>query len=144
MIRAKELLIFIVFIFAAHASGILFGLYWTLKGYDIAMHVFGGAWIALFSLYLLGKRVPVFDITKHKGMTFFIVLGFAALAGVLWEFYEYLGDVFILDKYPFMAQQGGVFDTLKDLFNDLLGALLGAWISLSIFIKDREKASRIQ
>lgn len=70
--------------------------------------------------------------TDDKMIFLIFALGFTALIGVLWEFYEYGYDVFLASKYAFGEQNRGVFDTLSDLFNDLVGATvaIGAYLTL--------------
>ena len=57
-----------------------------------------------------------------------IILGFTALVGVFWEFYELIVDKFITkNNYISLFQQGGLLDTMKDLFVDLLGGTAAVW-----------------
>lgn len=71
-----------------------------------------------------------------KFYTVILILGFAALIGVLWEFYELIMDKLITkNNYISLLQQGGLLDTLKDLLVDLLG---GLFISLR-FLYERKK-----
>lgn len=128
---SKPLLGLLLIILVAHYAGIFGELYWTFPWYDGPMHVVGGAWVALLFFYLLERQ------TGHAvGGSFLSIimrtLGFVVLVGVLWEFYEYIGDVLILHKYPWGgALSGQAFDTLKDLFNDLLGAFFASlWYRL--------------
>lgn len=56
--------------------------------------------------------------------TVILIIGFAALVGVFWEFYELAMDRLITkNNYISLLQQGGLLDTLKDLLVDLLGGL---------------------
>src|SRR5882724_2628370 len=122
----KILLSLLILIVVAHYAGIVGNLYWTLPWYDIPMHIAGGVWVGLLFFYLMERRTgnPMRDPLVPLLLR---TLGFVALVGVAWEFYEYVSDVFILHKYAWGdALSGQAFDTLKDLFNDLLGAFLAS------------------
>ena len=123
----KIVLALLVLILGVHALGLAFDWYFVLSWFDIPMHLSGGAWVALLFFYIFGKRIHI--ISDRTGIipTMFLALGFVALIGVGWEFYEYGYDVFIAEKYPiFEAQSRGLFDALKDLFDDLLGGAIMA------------------
>ena len=85
---------------------------------DKLMHLTGGlavAWLALafFAHHL--DRLPGFE-------RFLIVVSTVALAGVLWEFAEYLGQFFPTISHYLSG--GDLADTLGDLASDLFGAFL--------------------
>jgi len=90
------LLIFIIFV---HIIATVNYWYWTIWWFDIPMHFLGGFWVAIVFIWLNSK----FDILKFNPIngivrtitTFITVLSFAAFIGVLWEFAEFLFDVFI-------------------------------------------------
>gem|GEM_PF-1613175 len=50
-----------------------------------------------------------------------LMLGFVALIGVLWEFYEFLHDFYLLTGGKISVFQNSFADTIKDLFFDLVG-----------------------
>ena len=127
-IRFLAALLILIAIF--HYIGLAERLYWAFPWYDIVMHIAGGFWTGLLFFYIFEERFQFYSSRTNPLITFALVLGFAALIGVLWEFYEYLADVFILKKHPLTAQQGSVFDTLLDLFNDLVGAGFAALFRL--------------
>jgi len=121
---AKPLLTFLVLIVAGNYAGLLLGWYWSARWYDIPMHIAGGAWIALLFFYLLERKIG-HPVEGNLLSLLLRALGFVALMGLFWEFYEYLGDTLILKKYAWgEALRGQAFDTLLDLFNDLVGGIL--------------------
>lgn len=91
------------------------------------MHFLGGFWLAMVFMWLN----PNFQIPNPKFIklpnyliTVVITLGFVALIGVFWEFFEFTYDIFIsANGYSRIAQRG-VADTMSDLFFDLLGGLV--------------------
>jgi hypothetical protein len=96
------------------------GLYWDYRWLDIPMHFLCGAWMAAFGAYFFFTRGPV---RAHRALyEALILLGFAALAGVVWEFHEFVFDTYITDRRLIM--QEGVAETMGDLFFDLLGATI--------------------
>lgn len=72
--------------------------------------------------------------------TLMLILGAAALVGVLWEFFEFLVDKFITKKNYIDLLQPGVIDTMKDLFMDILGGLA---VGL-LFLYERKKQTKEQ
>jgi hypothetical protein len=132
----KFLIISLILIALIHIPGTIYKWYYKIWWLDILMHIFGGFWVGLLFLYIIEKNYDLknFLFNTNKNIVFLIILtlGFIALIGVLWEFYEFFMDVIILKKYIYNAEPGYIlFDTLKDLFNDLIGGL----ISLTIYLK---------
>lgn len=74
-----------------------------------------------------------------KFYTAIVILGFTALVGVFWEFYELAVNVVITKNnyifYESLFQQGGLLDTLKDLFVDLVGGAA----AIARFFYERKK-----
>ena len=126
MSSGRFLLGLLILILVAHYVGLVGNVYITYRWYDILMHIVGGAWVALLFFYLAGR----FNLPLKNSFfwTLIAVLGFVALVGILWEFYEYLTDVFILHKYGLGSAQSlwQAFDTLKDLFDDIIGAIIAS------------------
>ena len=94
------------------------------------MHFWGGAVVAMGMIWWTFYSAKISALTKNlpKFYATVAVLGFVALAGVFWEFYEFIVDRLITkNNYISLFQQGGLLDTLKDLFLDLLGGLTAVW-----------------
>ena len=69
--------------------------------------------------------MPKLEITSHKLLIeMILIVSFAVFIGVLWEFFEFLFDVFLSSKGYFAAAQQGTGDTMSDLFFDLLGGFV--------------------
>lgn len=138
----QRLIQFILFgiiaaITALHYCGVIFGWYNTIFWFDTPMHLMGGMFIGALFVYIFRVRHA---LLKTESVFTFVILGagFTVFIGVLWEFYEFFMDILIFKRYPLLDAPGGLhFDTLKDLFNDLVG---GA-IAVSIFARKalREK-----
>jgi len=99
------------------------------------MHFFGGFWLAAVFFWLNSKfniiEIRLFNINCNFWRTGFfelllsfgLTLGFVALIGILWEFFEFGYDVLISAKGYAAAAQRGTADTISDLFFDLFGGL---------------------
>ena len=128
---ARFLLIFVLIIGAAHILGSFKSWYWTYSWFDTPMHLAGGAWVALLFFYLFEEHFRVFDSKKNFLFTITVALGFVALIGILWEFYEYFHDAFISRLPPNTPRPHPnlYIDTMKDFLNDLIGGTLAilAW-----------------
>jgi hypothetical protein len=105
-------------LFAIHmiASNIL-GIYDAFPAFDIPMHFLGGFCIAYFwngayktavKLKLMGNPVPF--------LRYLLVFSLASTSTIVWEFAEFLGD-----HYLGTHMQGGIADTMADMFLGMLG-----------------------
>jgi len=114
-----------VFILLVHILAVVNFWYWTYRWMDIPMHFLGGFWLGLIFLYSI---MPKLEITSHKLLiAMILVVSFAVLIGVFWEFIEFSFDVSIVLKWHLPLAQQGLADTMKDLFFDLLGGFV-AWV----------------
>lgn len=124
-------------ILAIHFAASWFSWYFTLWWFDIPMHIAGGAWVALLFFYLFGDKWKALSPSRGFMPTLLLCLGFVALVGVLWEFYEYAYDFLIAGKFSLFGEQSrGLFDALKDLFDDLLG---GFGIAVVMYLRGRKQ-----
>lgn len=127
MISSKFILGLLVFIIGLHVFATIYSWYWTYTWFDMPMHFLGGFWLAIVFLYLNPDfKIPNPRFTKLPNylITIVITLGFVALIGVFWEFFEFLFDIFVSSKGYLGVAQQGVADTMSDLFFDLLGGLV--------------------
>lgn len=111
-----------IFIFVFHFIGEATGVRLRWDIWDQLMHFFGGVWMATIFLYFFKNRPRLFDIYQNRWLTAFFALSFVALAGIVWEFFEYAVGFILLDNWVGTADWG--LDTLRDLFLDLSGGLL--------------------
>jgi hypothetical protein len=125
LLRRSFLFGLLIAILVTHIFATYYHWYWTIWWLDIPMHLAGGFLIGMLTLlYVERHRVEHFSrlIFLEK---FFLVLGVAALIGIFWEFYEFFMDVFFLKhQLALYLTQLGAVDTMKDLADDLMGALL--------------------
>jgi hypothetical protein len=117
-------------IFTVHALALSFKWYYSVWWLDIPMHIMGGIWVASAFFYTARMRNI---LPANTAAAVIFCLGVVALVGVLWEFYEFLADIYVFHKYTPLAAPGVLhFDTLKDLFDDLVG---GSLALLALFIR---------
>lgn len=87
--------------------------------FDDVLHFSGGFWLASIFEYLI-YRLELAVINRHFWVKLILGLGFVVLIGVLWEFHEYLADIYLRSAFF----QSSIKDTVSDLALDLLGGLL--------------------
>lgn len=107
-----------------YAIGLALHLFKAFPNIDIPTHFFGGVAITYF------YRIAIKNSQSRLGnipLPIQILLAFTAAGttAVFWEFYENIFD-FLFHTHMVL----GLFDTLKDLFDGLLGALV-----LSLFYR---------
>ncbi len=93
----------------------------TYGPWDMTMHFLGGVTIAWSGArartFLLEKRYVPKDTPTWLWV--WLIWGSVAIAGILWEVYEWLGDVFLGTR-----MQPSLNDTMGDLILDLSGGAL--------------------
>jgi len=85
---------------------------------DTMLHIGGGAFVALWA-WLSGFTAR---LKGDQVKRVIVVLAFAAFAGALWEFGEWIFDATIGMRFGLPSFQPSAADTIKDLLADLLGA----------------------
>ena len=103
-----------------------------LAEFDTLLHFSGGVWVALFLLRMLRSAASPVRFANWWWRALGIV-ACVALVGVLWEFYEFFADRIILGAA--YKNQPSVFDTMLDLFADILGGL-------AVALAGRDKGKR--
>ena len=99
---------------------------WDLKfwWFDVVLHFLGGAFCLAFFEYFFGERIAILG-NRVFLVRLIVGLGFAALIGVAWEWFEFALDFLNRGK----LLQPSLTDTMQDLLNDLLGAgFIYIWI----------------
>lgn len=117
------MVLLLAFILLGHGLALWFDLYYLFWWLDDALHFLGGMWVALVFNFLI--KYFGLDLTgAHARLAFLVIfLGLTALAGVLWEFFEFGVNRYIV-HIGFITYE----DTLSDLFFDLLGGAVGFFL----------------
>jgi len=119
------MVLLLAFILLSHGLALWFDLYYLFWWLDTALHFLGGAWIVLVFNFLMKHFGLDLTAARARPALLIIFLGFVALLGVLWEFFEFGVNRYIV-HIGFITYE----DTLSDLFFDLLGGALAFLIIL--------------
>jgi hypothetical protein len=114
-----KIMLFAIFIAVLHYISLKFYLYWTTP-IDILMHILGGVLIGLMSLYAIYFLPPLRHIINSQKKAFLVSVVATFVVGFLWEIFELK---FGLISYSFIDR----IDSIKDMFDDIIGALLAGW-----------------
>jgi hypothetical protein len=121
----------IVAIALLNFAGLQFEWYVAARWMDIPMHIAGGAWIALAFWYVAHDRLKAISFEK-KWLVFAAGVGVVAIVGIFWEIWELILSVYIKEQFTLFHAPGDVyFDTLKDLFDDLVGGALALGVLIT-------------
>lgn len=134
----KTLAFFLFFLFVFQVIDIIFSLYWKAPWIDNITHFWGGGIVAMSMIWwtFYYEKVSVSAKNLPKFYSVIIILGFTALVGIFWEFYELIVNIIITkNNYTFLFQQNGLLDTLKDMFVDLAGGMA----AVAYFFYERKK-----
>ncbi|MFT5849727.1 MAG: hypothetical protein ACI9H6_000542 [Patiriisocius sp.] len=122
MLKLPTVFFLISFLILAviHIIALQLSLYWAFSWFDIPMHFFGGAVVALGIFTLNDLRIVVPDRWLYTIPVVLLVI----LVAMVWEVYELLIGIPIEANY--------VVDTVVDLVLGALGGLVGYSIGTSI------------
>ncbi|MCR4312432.1 MAG: hypothetical protein NUV56_04065 [Candidatus Uhrbacteria bacterium] len=121
-------------ILVIHVVAVLRDLYGTVQWFDIPMHWFGGFSMAFLGLAVWMSFVRTFHVEgkgpfgKRADMLVRLgwVMGFVAVVGIGWEWFEFLCDQIFPTLVPaYRSAQPNLGDTMADLFFDLFGGVVG-------------------
>jgi len=109
----------------AHYCALEWYIYWLYPWFDILMHFWGGAVVAV------GALTPVFSsCTRIRvaslGVALLIVLG----VGIAWEVFEWY--FVIVDSHDYLEDT--VLDLIMDLGGGAIGFLLARWLQPKQYI----------
>ncbi|GER66863.1 hypothetical protein BpJC7_14190 [Weizmannia acidilactici] len=109
-----------IFVFCSIGLGSIGGFYDRFKWWDTSVHFYKGVFVACVGITLYKMFIPE---TARRNVSRWIpvlfVLSLAVIASVLWEVYEFLGDVIASHT----MQRGGNTDTMYDLLAGLFGGI---------------------
>lgn len=116
----KLFLIALTTLTVIHLLSLRFFIYWRYDWFDIPMHLFGGAVVALgiFAAYELG--VPF----AQRFFGFWPLLAAVLAVAIMWEVYEYVIGLSVLEE-------DFVVDTGIDLAMGLIGGVVGYFVGNS-------------
>jgi hypothetical protein len=114
---------FYLFIFCTTYLGSIGDFYLKYKWWDSTIHFYKGMYVACVGITLYKLMIPA-KVRKDtsKWIVSIFVLSLAVLASVLWEIYEFIGDL----TFTHIMQLGGNKDTMYDLLCGIAGGLIVA------------------
>ncbi|HZG71944.1 MAG TPA: hypothetical protein VEY51_10470 [Chondromyces sp.] len=109
------------FIFCTLVLGSIASFYLKLKWWDSTLHLYKGIFVGLIAIALYKFWLPEqAQKFSSRWILFLFVFSLPLTATVLWEIYEFLGDLFITHT----MQRGGNKDTMIDVLAGTAGGLL--------------------
>lgn len=103
-----------------HILALEFYLYWQYLWLDIPVHALGGAVVVLALFVLRDFGVPLVGRVLHILPILLIVL----VIGIAWEYFEIMNGL--------TPEKNYWADTILDLIMDLMGGLIGYFVSTRI------------
>lgn len=124
MFSLKTIICLLISFLFIHIFATFYHLYWLFPWFDIPMHFLGG-FLLVVIYFWINTKVEILNLKLNKLPKWLInlifALSFVILIGVLWEFYEFLSDYYLLVGGKISVFQNSFADTIGDLFCDLLG-----------------------
>ncbi|MFK9092868.1 membrane-spanning protein [Bacillus salipaludis] len=116
-----------LFLFCSLFLGSIVSFYLHHKWWDSTLHFYKGVYVGIVGISLYKRLIPEKVRNDVSGWILFLfVLSLAVFASVLWEIYEFVGDL----TFTRTMQRGGNTDTMYDLLYGVLGGLIIAVYSL--------------
>ncbi|AZU62942.1 membrane-spanning protein [Neobacillus mesonae] len=116
-----------LFLFCTLFLGSISSFYLHLKWWDSMLHFYKGIFVGFIGIALFKHLIPE---NRRKDVStwilFLFVLSLAVLASVVWEIYEFVGDL----TFTHTMQRGGNRDTMLDLLWGTGGGILVSIYSL--------------
>jgi hypothetical protein len=131
-ISKRSVLYLFIVIAVLYAGALIFGWFDNYRNFDSFIHLLGGVWTGLLFILFFGSFFSHEAYAHIAERVKILILGvaFGAFVGTLWEFFEYLLNVFF-DVYL----QPSIGDTMGDLLIDMIGAAgVCAWF---LFMRER-------
>ncbi len=135
----KKAILLTAFVLFGHMIAIEIGVYRVAPWFDAVSHFGGGFAMGFVALALYGSWVERVALKKRSDVPFgpllfklVWILGFVALVGIAWEWFEYvldgLSDGFVWNEFfearMYGYHQPSLTDTMADFFFDLSGGLV--------------------
>ncbi len=123
-VSRRTVVVFIVLLLMAHIFAVFFGWY-SSSLVDFLLHFLGGIWSALFFglLYKHFISTHLHDHFSEKIKMLLIIISFASLLGIGWEFHE-----FILSEYFPAYLQEDMWQVMNSLLVTIIGGGFGGWL----------------
>ncbi|PLT30515.1 membrane-spanning protein [Peribacillus deserti] len=116
-----EIIGYYVFIFCSTFLGSIVKFYVYVRWWDTTLHLYKGLFMGVIAITLIKVLITKEALERtSRFLIFLFVLSLAIVASVVWEIYEFFGDLY----YTETMQRGGNKDTMYDLLAGFAGALI--------------------
>jgi len=115
-----KIMLFAIFVAFCNLVALKFYFYWTHKWVDIPMHIMGGALVTLIGLCILYFSPFRKLFLSNSKKVYIISVLIAFIVGFLWEIFELQFGIISSSLFDRI-------DSIKDLFNDIIGGLIVSW-----------------
>ena len=123
--------------------GMWLGFYNSYPIFDDILHITGGMWLVSFLFPLVLGSELIWSRTISKTLLFKIYIymfSIVAMIGVFWEIGEFTSDLIFRGYEGYrVAQEGSLTDTMSDLIENQIGAVIGLFIYWQTLKKLNEK-----
>jgi len=127
---------FAIFLFCGVYLGEVHYFYFRVPHWDTMLHIFSGFALGALGLSILGvlNKSDSVPVSLSPAFIAIFAFSFAVSIGVIWEIYEFTVDSiaglnmqkYILESGEYLSGREALFDTMKDLIVDSLGALVSS------------------
>lgn len=130
----------ILLVGALHFPAVQGDWYFFLWWYDVMMHALGGMAMGFLG-YALWSFLQENEVWTWKAVLtqMIFVVGFVALVGIGWEWFEWLVDAVVLPRLSMPSAQLGLTDTMLDLYFDVFGGCV-AWLVVRVLQTKKSSA----
>lgn len=108
--------------------------YWTYKWFDIPVHMLGGVWVGLTTLWLWAHFSHLKVVKTFRMKALGIVVFSIFFVGISWEIFELLGGI------TNMTDRGYWPDTIGDIINDFIGGMFAYFVFIKTKKPEKEAA----
>ena len=141
MYKYKTAIIYLTLLLLTNLGTFYWSLYQEYGWVDIAQHLAGGFFVAMFMVVYLRN-----NLANNFLKNVVVIVGATVLVGVLWEFAEYIANQALIEpSYKYFGIRayfmGDLQDTIGDLLNDIIGSSV---FSLLHFFRSRKRSNSFQ
>jgi len=115
-----KLMLFAIFVAFCNLVALKFYFYWTHKWVDIPMHIMGGALVSSIGLCIIYFSPFRNLFLSNSKKVYIISVLIAFIVGFLWEVFELKFGIISSSLFDRI-------DSIKDLFDDIIGGLIVSW-----------------
>lgn len=123
--------------------GKLFEFYRIYPWYDDILHILGGMLLTFIAIPIFYSIELNYSKLTRKGLRLKVdidTFNFVNTAGVMWEIAEFVADIIFVDVPGYrLAQEGSLFDTMTDLIENNIGALIAIFLFWQFMKSDMGK-----